>query len=78
MFNSVAVANKFIQLAGYENRLLTQMQLHKLVFFAHALALASQDTPLIRGAFIATQYGPVEAELWEFTKSYGPDPMLLI
>lgn len=75
MHNPLAVANWFIAEAKRQGRSCSQMQLHKLVFFAHAVSLARGSGPLIRGEFVAMEYGPVHTELFDFTKGYGPNPI---
>jgi uncharacterized phage-associated protein len=73
MNSSLAVANWFISQARAESKYLTQMQLHKLVYFAHALHLAATNEPLVSDVFTASEFGPVAEELFSFTKGYGPN-----
>lgn len=69
--SSVAVANKFIELAGKKGRRLTQMQLQKLAYIAHGWSLAIYDEPLISEPPLAWDYGPVYADLREALRSHG-------
>lgn len=69
------VANKFIELAAAQGRLLTHMQLQKLVYFAQGLALAVHDRRLVANNFYAWQHGPVAPQLYEQLKSVGAQPI---
>lgn len=76
-YSAAAVANWFIERARAEGKFLTQMQLHKLVYFSHALSLASIGKPLVDEAPAAVEFGPVFPELYEFTKEYGGSPITM-
>lgn len=71
IYKNIGIANWFIQKGIDRGAPLTQMQLQKLMYFAHALSLASGRGPIIRGQFLAWKYGPVLQELYDFTKSWG-------
>ena len=71
--SSIAVANKFIELANKDNCRLTQMQLQKLAYIAHGWSLAIYDSPLINTPPLAWDYGPVYTDLREALRSYGSD-----
>lgn len=71
----LAVANWFISRGIVENKPLTQMQLHKLVYFAHMLSLTTLNKPLAGDEFEAWEYGPVLNELYSHTKSWGKSPI---
>lgn len=73
-WKNVEIANWFLQKGIDSKNLITQMQLHKLVYFAHALSLAKSGDPLVNGQFEAWQYGPVLPELYTYTKSWGSAP----
>ncbi|MES2615839.1 MAG: type II toxin-antitoxin system antitoxin SocA domain-containing protein [Bdellovibrionota bacterium] len=66
-----AIANYFIEKSFIENKLLTPMQLQKLIFFAHGVNLAVHESPLIKEEFEAWDYGPVIRSLYFETKYYG-------
>ncbi|MGL6075100.1 MAG: Panacea domain-containing protein [Fimbriiglobus sp.] len=74
-YESVAVANQFIELASLEGKKLTPMQLIKLVYIAHGWHLAVNDVPLIDEPIEAWQYGPVIPSLFHEFKRYGRKPI---
>ncbi|MCF6305055.1 MAG: DUF4065 domain-containing protein [Rhodobacteraceae bacterium] len=69
--HSTAIANVFIKKAKAEGKLLTQMQLQKLVYIAHGWGLAINGEPLTSDAPCAWDYGPVYPELWQSLRGYG-------
>lgn len=69
MDRSVAIANEFLRRAGSNG--LTQMQLQKLVCFAHGWNLALSDEPLTSDLPQAWNYGPVYVDLYDHTKFFG-------
>ena len=63
-YSSKAVANYFLEKSDLPAKgRLTQMKLHKLVYFAHGICLAVYNKPLIKDEIQAWQYGPVVPEL---------------
>lgn len=70
---STEIANEFIERAQAKGRALTQMQLQKLVYIAHAWNLAINNAPLTMDNPLAWDYGPVYRDLWEALRSYGKD-----
>lgn len=68
---SPAIANEFIRRASAEGKLLTQMQLQKLVYIAHGWSLAINGIPLTHDAPEAWEYGPVYKELRKALRHYG-------
>lgn len=71
MYNPLAIANYFIELAKKEDKLISPMKLQKLVYFAHGWCLALADKPLINEKIEAWQYGPVVSSLYREFKKYG-------
>ncbi|HEY9018167.1 Panacea domain-containing protein [Thiomicrospira sp.] len=73
MSSSLAVANKFIELARNEdNHSLTNMKLQKLVYIAHGFSLAGMDEPLLTNEDVyAWQFGPVIRDLYQSLRKYG-------
>lgn len=69
--SSQAVANKFLELANQSSKLLTNMQLQKLVFIAHGFTLAILDKPLYHKDTHAWQFGPVIPNLYKSLQKYG-------
>ena len=74
-FSSVSVANEFLKVAQSEGKPLTQMQLQKLVFFAHGWYLALTDRPLIDEQVEAWRFGPVIRSLYAKFREYGSSPI---
>lgn len=67
-----AVANYFLDCAQKDGEGLSQMKLHKLLFFAHGWYMAFYDKPLIRRDSIeAWRHGPIEPSLFYQFRHYG-------
>jgi len=75
MTSAVAVAQRFLDLAAAEHKALTNMQLQKLVFFAHGVYLAGFNEPLIDEPIRAWDFGPVIPELYERLRHFGRNPV---
>ena len=71
-YDARSVANFFL-----EKEQLTQMQLHKLVYFAHGWYLGFTGTPLIDDIIEAWQYGPVVPSLYRMFWTFGATPITL-
>lgn len=69
--SSLAVANKFLNLAHQEGLQLTNMQLQKLVFFAHGYHMAIEGDPLYSDETKAWPFGPVIPNLYKHLQKYG-------
>lgn len=70
LYESKAIANFFLR-----RQRLTQMKLHKLVYFAHGWHLGLNRGPLLDEAIQAWRYGPVVPSLYEEFKWFGPEPI---
>ena len=68
--HSITVAKEFLKLSEDG---LTQLQLQKLVYFAHAIYMFQYklDHGLVSDNVEAWKYGPVFRGLWNVTKDYG-------
>jgi len=71
MFKPAAIANKFLEFARDEGRLLTNMHLQKLALIAHGWNLALFKKPLIGGEAKVWKFGPVYPELYNALSKYG-------
>ncbi len=69
-YEAKAVANFFLGKGR-----LTQMKLHKLVYFAHGWHLGLLGEPLLTERVQAWRYGPVVPSLWEEFKWFGAEPI---
>lgn len=71
-YSSKAIANEFIRLAQDEGKQLTQMQIHKLIYFAHAAFMVLYDAKaLVKEEFQAWPFGPVLVSLYREFKEFG-------
>jgi uncharacterized phage-associated protein len=66
-----AVANYFLSRGGD----LTQMQLHKLLYYAHGWYLAVVGKPLLNETVSAWKHGPVVPSLYYDFKRFGARPV---
>lgn len=70
------IANWFIRRARRDKgRSLTNMQLQKLVYFAHGWAMALHRHPLVRDPIQAWEFGPVIPPLYKSLAKWGPNPV---
>lgn len=70
-YDARTVANEFIKTAQASGKLLTNMQLQKLVYIAHGYSLAILHRPLLRQPVEAWRYGPVIPVLYDALRQYG-------
>ncbi len=77
MPSAEAVARYFLHLAAAteEPTPVTQMQLHKLLYYAQGWCLATRERPLFPARFQAWTHGPVEADLYPTFADYGSQPI---
>lgn len=70
-FDSLSVANYFIEKAIAESRPISPMKLQKLIYFAHGWHLALRDSPLIDEQVEAWKFGPVIPSVYTEFRPYG-------
>ena len=70
-FSATAIANELIDRASDSHSALTQINIQKLVYFAHGWHLAWRGEPLILDSIEAWQYGPVVRSLYNQFKRFG-------
>jgi uncharacterized phage-associated protein len=70
-YNSVTVANYFIEKAAQQGRRLTPMQIIKLAYIAHGFSLAMLRRRLLKESVEAWRYGPVVPSLYRSLKKFG-------
>ena len=69
--NAIEVANHFIEQAEKAGQELTQMKLHKLLYFAHGWHLAMTGKPLFEEPILAGPYGPYMQSVYEGAYGFG-------
>lgn len=69
------VANKIIELSMRDEKLLTPLQIIKLVYLCHGWMLALHGRALIKEYVHAWRYGPAIPNLYDSLKHYGGEPV---
>ena len=75
VYSAIDVANQFLKLAKEKEDELTNMQLNKLVYFAHGWMLGLCGEPLIDENVEAWNYGPVIRPIYRKYQRYGKNPI---
>ena len=71
MHSARSIANSILKIAQDSGSQLTNMQLQKLVYFAHGWHLALKGEPLLADAVKAWNFGPVIPPLYNSLKKFG-------
>lgn len=74
-YDARAVANLVLDVADGIGTELTQLQLYKIVYFAHGWYLASEGRKLVQQDFQAWSYGPVIRVVRDAFKGFGKSPI---
>jgi uncharacterized phage-associated protein len=77
MVSATAIARYFVKLAGAEDEpeWLTQMRLHKLLYYAQGWHLATAGSPLFASHIEAWKFGPVVRSVYPAFADYGGQPI---
>jgi uncharacterized phage-associated protein len=70
-YDARIIALAFAHKGIIEHNPVTQMQLQKMVFYAHGYNFAIYDGPLVEQDFEAWRYGPVIPDIYQQYKFYG-------
>lgn len=74
-YDGRAIANFILDLADVDGTTLSQMQLLKIIYFAHGWFLVAFRFPLVEQSFEAWDYGPVVRVVREAFKAFGKQPI---
>ena len=75
-YDSRAVANHFLKLATEDGKVVDNMKLQKLLYYAHGHWLAEHDgRPLLNEAIQAWRHGPVVQTIYDQFKHFGLAPI---
>jgi uncharacterized phage-associated protein len=74
-YDSKVIADWFVRRAKRDGRTLTNMQLQKLVYFAHGWSLALLHGPLVTSRVEAWEWGPVLPDLYRDLARWGAGPV---
>lgn len=67
-----SIANLILKTA---NRAISNLELQKLLYFAHAAYIMRAKRPLVSGYFEAWTYGPVHPAVYSAFKAFGSEPI---
>lgn len=70
-----AVGNLLLDRAALQRIPVTNLQLQKLLYFAHGRHLVTHDTPLVMGDFEAWKFGPVHPVAYAAFKRFSDAPI---
>lgn len=75
MYDVRDIANYILEAFERRDVNITNLALHKLLYFAHGWFFATYDRPLIKNKFEAWQYGPVQRVIYDQLKGYRDQPL---
>jgi uncharacterized phage-associated protein len=70
-----SICNLILNEADAAKRIITNLALQKLLYFAHGLHLIETKNPLVTGFFEAWQFGPVHPIAYHAFKGAGANPI---
>ena len=73
---SISVFQAAKRLGSCSNWNLSNLQMQKILYFAHMIHLGRRDAPLIDETFEAWEYGPVMPSLYRKIKFFGSDKVI--
>jgi uncharacterized phage-associated protein len=71
MYTAVIIADQILRLAKQAGKMLTPLQLMKLVYISHGWSLGIRNVDLFSDRIEAWKYGPVIPNLYHATKQFG-------
>lgn len=75
MYDPRVLANFILDAADRLGLLITNMALHKIMFFAHGWSIAERGRPLVAATFEAWQHGPVMPIIYRQFSKFGRQPV---
>jgi uncharacterized phage-associated protein len=77
-YSALVIAYAFVRRGIDESNPVTQMQLQKMVYFAHGYHYARYGEALINEPIQAWEYGPVIPSIYHSYKFYGSSPIITV
>jgi uncharacterized phage-associated protein len=74
-YDAKKVANYFLAKQTERDQPITQMKLHKLLYFAHGWHLGLRGEPLLDEMIEAWEFGPVVPSIYQEFKRFGARPI---
>lgn len=68
--SALSAAKRMCEASGWR---LTNLQLHKILYFAHLFYIGMYEKKLVYGDFKAGQFGPLHAQVYGRLKRFGAD-----
>ena len=75
MASAFNVANLFLSWANKYGDLISNLKIHKLLYYAQAWHLVNFDTPLFKDKLKAWEFGPVVPEVYRTFKKFNSSPI---
>ncbi len=75
MYDPRVLANFILDTADRRGLSITNMALHKIMFFAHGWSIGERGRPLVAATFEAWQHGPVMPIIYRQFSKFGRQPV---